>query len=93
MIIEASPPDYHVDPSQGSHFFQNITSLRIGYLTVPPGLSEARLELGWLDAQAAQEETAFLRHVRLREALDIRLDGRAGRAVIYKRTPALAEEP
>jgi hypothetical protein len=46
-----------------------------------------------LDAQPAQEETAFLRHVRLPEALDIRLDGRAGRAVIYKRALAVAEEP
>ncbi len=84
VIVEASPPDYHVDPSEGSHFFQNITSLRIGYLTVPPGKSGSFMDWDWLDAQEAVEETPFLRHVRLKAPLQIKLDGRVPRAVIYK---------
>lgn len=82
VIVEASPPDYHVDPSQGSHFFQNITSLRIGYLTVPPGSKSAFMDWSWLDKQEAVSETEFMRHVRLEKPLVITLDGREPRAVI-----------
>jgi CheY-like chemotaxis protein len=92
VIVEASPPGYHVDPSQGSHFFQNITSLRIGYLTVPPENPRASLDWAWLEEQPAIEETAYLRHVRLEDPLYMKLDGRAPRAVIYKQEPEEEQE-
>jgi CheY-like chemotaxis protein len=90
IIVEASPPGYDVDPSQGTHFFQNITALGIGYLTVPPGASRDRpvtesfVDWSWLDAQPAVTETQYLRHVRTPAPLDIFLDGRESRGVIAR---------
>ncbi len=84
IIVEASPPDLHAEPSQGSHFFQNITSLRIGYLTLPPQAGECALDWAWLDALPAERETAYLRHVRLPGPLRARFDGRLPRALILK---------
>ncbi|MDP8223450.1 MAG: PEP/pyruvate-binding domain-containing protein [Candidatus Lernaella stagnicola] len=88
IIIEASPKDFHVDPSQGSHFFHNITSLGLGYFTVPPGATApqdddaAFLDWAWLDSRPACEETQYLRHVRLDRSLTAMIDGRKGLGVI-----------
>jgi DNA-binding NarL/FixJ family response regulator len=83
-IVEASLPGFRVDPSQGTHFFQNLTSFNAGYINVDlwerPGDS---LDLSPLDALPAVEETEFLRHVRLQEgSLKICVDGRNSRALI-----------
>ena len=90
VIVEASPAGYDVEPSQGTHFFQNITSLRVGYLTLPPGADKARTDGGsfldweWLDNQEATTETHHLRHLRLDKPLTVLLDGRQGKGVILK---------
>ncbi|MFQ5526708.1 MAG: PEP/pyruvate-binding domain-containing protein [Thermoanaerobaculia bacterium] len=93
VIVEASPKGYNVEPSQGTHFFQNITSLRIGYLTVPSGAEKRTAPAGtagqyvdweWLDSRQAHAETEHLRHVRLRKPLTVVLDGREGRGLIVK---------
>ncbi len=84
VMIEASPAGYDVDPSQGTHFFQNITALRIGYLTIPPGADRAQPRdgqfLDWDLLSAAPEvaRTAHLRHVRFAQPLEVVLDGRLG---------------
>jgi len=88
-IVEASPATYQVEPSQGTHFFQNITSLRIGYFTLPPGSphrpgSGEFIDVDWLDEQAAEDETTYLRHVRLDEPLTVALRGREGQGLIAK---------
>ncbi|MEJ2085159.1 MAG: PEP/pyruvate-binding domain-containing protein [Acidobacteriota bacterium] len=93
-IVEASPPGYDVEPSQGTHFFQNISSLRIGYLTLPAGadLDAPKggqfLDWEWLDAQSAIFESTHLRHLRLDSPLTIILDGKHGEGVIVKPEPA-----
>ncbi len=88
VIVEASPSGYAVEPSQGAHFFQNITSLEIGYLTLPPGAgrkgSKDYLDWEWLDARPAAVQTEHLRHIRLEEAITVVLDGQHGRGVIAK---------
>ena len=89
VLVEASPAGYDVEPSQGAHFFQNITSLRLGYLTVPPGADAASgaedfLDWEWLEAQPAAGATAFLRHVRFARPLTVAFDGAAGTGVIGK---------
>jgi hypothetical protein len=90
IIVEASPAGYYVDPSQGTHFFQNITALGIGYLTVPPGATrEAPVEgsfvdWAWLDAQPAVAETTYLRHVRVATPLSIYLDGRVSQGTVAR---------
>ncbi len=86
-IVEASPAGHDVEPSQGAHFFHNITSLQIGYLHLPPGAdadAEDLLDWRWLAAQPAHRETEHLRWLRLDEPLTVALDGRRGEGVIAK---------
>jgi len=83
-VVEVALPGMNVDPSQGSHFFQNITSLRVGYFTVPLDTPGALVDWAWLNGQAAVAETELLRHVRLDQPLEIRIDGRTGTGVILK---------
>ncbi len=84
VVIESSLPGMNVDPSQGSHFFQNMTALGIGYFTVPAEGSRGFVDWRWLRSQAAAAETAHLRHVRLAEPLTVLIDGRKSRGVIRK---------
>ncbi len=82
-IVECSLPDFRVDPSQGTHFFQNLTSLGAGYLNVDPYSREGdSLDLSGLDALPALEETKWLRHVRVDTPLSVCIDGRTGRGLI-----------
>jgi hypothetical protein len=83
VLVEASLPDFRVDPSQGTHFFQNLTSFNAGYVNVDPYTRrEDCLDLSALDALPAAEETVYLRHVQLDKPLTVCVDGRTGRAVI-----------
>jgi DNA-binding NarL/FixJ family response regulator len=88
IIIEASPAGYNVEPSQGTHFFHNITALRLGYFTIPPGSSKVDQSDGgfvdweWLTGLPAIEETGFLRHVRSQAPLVAHIDGRQGLGLI-----------
>jgi hypothetical protein len=79
-MVEASIPEMNVEPSQGSHFFHNLTSFEVGYFTVGPGGGFIRWEL--LDRSPAVEETDLVRHLRLPHPLRIRLDGRTGRGIV-----------
>ncbi len=81
VMVEVGLPQFNVDPAQGTHFFQNVTSLNIGCLSVPHG-SESFLTWDWLENLPTVEETTYCRHLRLEQPLDIRLDGRVGEAVI-----------
>lgn len=83
VLVECSLPDFRVDPSQGTHFFQNLTSFNAGYVNVDPYLREGdSVDLSPLDALPALEETTWLRHVRLEQPLKVCIDGRAGKALI-----------
>ena len=83
VLVEASLPDFRVDPSQGTHFFQNLTSFNAGYVNVDPYSRPGdTMDLSPLDALPAVFETAYLRHVRLDKALMVCVDGRTGHAVI-----------
>lgn len=86
VIIEAALDHFRVDPSQGSHFFHNITSLGKAYLTVHASGGEGGIDWDWLERQPAAGESTHVRHVRLREGLEVRIDGRNTRAVILKRS-------
>ncbi len=82
-LIECSLPDFRVDPSQGTHFFQNLTSFNAGYVNVDPYSRPGDfLDLSALDALPAVCETAWLRHVRLEQPLVLCVDGRAGKALV-----------
>ncbi|MBU1904105.1 MAG: phosphoenolpyruvate synthase/pyruvate phosphate dikinase, partial [Proteobacteria bacterium] len=82
-IIELRNEKLKADPSQGSHFFQNITSLGIDYITVTEGPeSEDRFDWKWVTSLPAVQETPFLRHVRVKKPLIIKIDGRKSQCVI-----------
>jgi CheY-like chemotaxis protein len=84
-IIETGFEDMQVDPSQGSHFFQNIVSLGIGYLNVDMHKNSGDLiDSAWLDLQPAETETRHLRHIVLGEPLRIILNGRKNHGVVLK---------
>ncbi len=73
LILELEQPNRHIEPSQGTHFFQNITSLGVGYFTI--NAHNGFFHPAPLDALPAVEESAYLRHVRLAAPLKIFLDG------------------
>ena len=80
-IVEATLPDINVELSQGSHFFHNLSSFRASYFMVRhDGAFPIRWE--WLNTQAVVSETEFVRHVRLKSPLLIRVDGRSRRGVV-----------
>ena len=81
-IVEMGLENYNVDPSQGTHFFQNLTSLRVAYISVNTHLKQGKLDMDWLDRQPALSETDRVRHIRLESSLTISLDGRHGKCKI-----------
>jgi hypothetical protein len=86
VIVEATTPEMNVDPSQGAHFFHNITSLRVSYFTVHH-TKDREIDWDWLEAQPCVAETRFVRHVRLTAPLRIKVDGRSARGAIARATP------
>jgi len=83
VLVECSLPDFRVDPSQGTHFFQNLTSFNAGYVNVDPYSRQGdSLDLSVLDSMKAEEETPWLRLVHFDSPLSICVDGRSGRAFI-----------
>ena len=84
-IIESSLPNIEADPSQGSHFFHNVTGFRVLYFTVKH-TGRYRVDWDWLDRQLVTAETLFVRHLRLETPLTAKVDGRTGRGIIV-RTP------
>lgn len=83
-IVETDLGDMHVDPSQGSHFFQNIMAFGIGYLTLETRGAVDRVDYAWLQAQPAASETAHLRHLALDAPLQVALNGRRNCGVVMK---------
>ena len=84
-IIEMSSAKLHVEPSQGSHFFHNITSLGINYLVIP-AKGESYIDMNWLDSQPAAIETEYLRYIETKEAALLKIDGKVSRGVILPRS-------
>jgi DNA-binding NarL/FixJ family response regulator len=83
-IVETEMADIQVTPSQGSHFFQNITAFGIGYFTIRRTDPRSRLDQAWLDAQPAQAESAHVRHLHFETPLDVIVDGRSGIGVVMR---------
>lgn len=83
MIIEATQQNINVEMSQGSHFFHNLTNLRIGYFSMPHS-GKYKIDWEWLNNHDAKFETEFIRHIRLSAPLLVKLDGQQGRGVIFK---------
>jgi DNA-binding NarL/FixJ family response regulator len=88
MIVEADLPGFSVESSLGSHFFHNVTSMNIGYLTVPAGSLTSRVDWDWLATLAAEQRTAHCVWAHLDTPLSIMMDGRKSSAIVKKRSDA-----
>jgi len=84
VIVEAGFRDYRVTPSQGSHFFQNLTAFQVGYFTVNPDAGEGFVDWQWLASQAAVEEKGCVRHLRLEKPLIVVMNGKTSKGMIFK---------
>lgn len=76
LIVESGLKNYRVDPSQGTHFFQNLTSFGVGYFTINTYNNDGIFRKDLLDEMPAIEETTFVRHVRFDRPLKIMMDGK-----------------
>lgn len=81
VIVETTHESFRPDPSQGSHFFHNLTSLNMAYFSILDE-GEDRIRWDWMKAQPVQKVTRFLSHVRLERMLTIKVDGKTSRGVI-----------
>lgn len=82
VIVEVALKNYRVDPSQGTHFFQNLTSFGVGYFTIDENRNDGCFHKATLDAMSAVEETEHVRVVRFEKGLRIMMDGKKGEGVV-----------
>jgi len=84
VIVEAGFADFKVTPSQGTHFFQNLTSFDVGYFTVNPDAGDGFVDWAWLGEQPAMRETAYVRHLRYDKPVVVKMNGKNGEGIILK---------
>jgi hypothetical protein len=84
VIVEAGFHDFRVTPSQGSHFFQNLTAFQVGYFTVNPDAGEGTIDWQWLGEQSATREDGCVRHLRTHAALRVVMNSRTSQGIILK---------
>ena len=84
VIVECGLENYRIDPSQGTHFFQNLTSFGVGYFTINPFKGDGWFDEEYLNNIPAVKETQYLRHVRLEKPMIIKMDGKRSLGVVMK---------
>ncbi|MFC1689319.1 PEP/pyruvate-binding domain-containing protein [Pseudomonadota bacterium] len=84
VIVEADYGDFVVEPSFGTHFFQNLITFSIAYLTINSSSGYCFFDWDWLNAIEPVTETEYIRHVRLEDPLDVLVDGRIGQAIVLR---------
>lgn len=84
IIVESGLENYRIDPSQGTHFFQNLTSFRVGYFTINPFMNDGFYDTKFLDSMEAVYEDDFIRHIKFSDPLLVIIDGKNRKGVIYK---------
>jgi hypothetical protein len=84
VIVETSFKDFDVTPSQGTHFFQNITSFGVGYFTISSDSQEGSVDWQWLREQPSLEEKEYTRHIRFSSPLEVKINGQHNRGMILK---------
>jgi hypothetical protein len=85
VIVEAALPGLHVDLSQGSHFFHNLISFRVAYISVH-SFAQDRMEWDWLLEHPLADRKVYVRRVRLNQPIRVTIDGRSGKAIVLKST-------
>src|SRR5271170_1180984 len=89
VIVEAGFRDFRVTPSQGSHFFQNLTAFQIGYFTVNPDAGEGSVDWEWLRQQPSVDEDGCVRHLRFDRPMRVVMNSRTSQGIIFKPEAAM----
>jgi hypothetical protein len=84
IIVESGLNNFRIDPSQGTHFFQNLTSFQVGYLTINPFIHDGFFDVEYLNKHEAVYEDTFLRHICFKEPLSVIIEGKNNKAAIFK---------
>ncbi len=84
VIVESGLEQYRIDPSQGTHFFQNLTSLGVSYFTINPFQKDGTYDVDFLDNCVAEYESQYIRHVHFDQPLVVKVDGRKNMGVVMK---------
>jgi len=82
VIVETGFEGFEIDPSQGTHFFHNVVSMELGYISVPHNSKASFLRWDWLQNGSVQQKMQYCRHVRLDTNLNVKMDGKSGRGII-----------
>lgn len=83
-IVESGFKDFNVTPSQGSHFFQNLTSFRVGYFTVNPHFNQGFIDWKWLSEQVVAEDLTYTKHLQFENPIIIKINGSHNKGIILK---------
>jgi len=89
VIVELELPKTNILPSQGTHFFHNLTSLRVGYFSVDASKAAHHLDLDWFERQHVVEDVHGIRHISLPVPIEVRIDGRHGHGLVLQQTGTL----
>jgi CheY-like chemotaxis protein len=84
IIIESGLKNYRIDPSQGTHFFQNLTSFRVGYFTINPYINEGYYDVDYLNGLGTVYEDSYVRQIHFEKPLEIMVDGKRHKGAILK---------
>ncbi|NPA67429.1 MAG: phosphoenolpyruvate synthase [Chlorobi bacterium] len=84
LIIESGLENYQIEPSQGTHFFQNLTSFKVAYFTINPFRQDGFADIDFLSGYKAHFENDFIKHIRFEDELLIKTDGKNGKGIVLK---------
>lgn len=84
VIVESGLENFRIDPSQGTHFFQNLTSFRVGYFTINPYINDGFYDLEYLSKFDAHFENEYIRHIRFKMPIQVQIDGKNNKGIILK---------
>ena len=84
IIVESGLNNFRIDPSQGTHFFQNLTSFKVGYLTINPFINDGFFDVDYLNKQEAVFEDTYLRHISFKTSLTAIIEGANNKSAIFK---------
>lgn len=84
VIVESALPGFRIEPSQGTHFFQNLTSFGTGYFTIDPRAANGYIDSDFINSLPVEEETEHLRVIRFDSPLTIAVNGRKSKGVVFK---------
>lgn len=84
LIVESGMENYRIDPSQGTHFFQNLTAFKVGYFTISPYIQDGYYDLDYLNSFEAKYEDQYIRHICFPKPLTIKISGKKSIGVLMK---------